>query len=314
MQYVLGIDVGGTSIKAGIFTLDGQLKEVRTIPTSDLTKPEAFDEVTDGLSNLVSAVDATIADVAAVGLDIPGPVDAEGKVGFLPNIKLDPDGFKNALRSTFMNAKLAFVNDANAAALGEMWMGGAKGVKNFIMLTLGTGVGGGVVLNGQLVAGAVGAGGELGHLTMNYEETRTCGCGRRGCLEQYASASGIVTLYKDACAKAGATPCELSGRSDSYSVFKAMAAGDVCAREAISQMLEYLARAMAQLSCAVDPEMFVIGGGVVGSFDVFKDELTERFQNHCLPICRNTKIVPAALGNQAGMYGAALCALQVEDE
>lgn len=314
MKYVLGIDVGGTSIKAGIFTLEGQLKAVRTIPTSDLTTSQAFAEVTDGLTNLVSSVDGAITDVEAVGLDIPGPVDANGNVGFLPNIKLDPDGLKNALKETFFQARLAFVNDANAAALGEMWMGGAKGVKNFIMITLGTGVGGGVVLNGQLVAGANGAGGELGHLTMNYEETRACGCGRHGCLEQYASASGIVTLYKEACEKAGKEPCALSGRSDSYSVFKAMAAGDECARTAISQMLEYLARAMAQLSCAVDPEAFVIGGGVVGSFDVFKDELTERFQAHCLPICRNTKIVPADLGNQAGMYGAALCALSAEEE
>ena len=236
MKYVLGIDVGGTSIKAGIFTLEGQLKAVRTIPTSDLTTPQAFAEVTDGLTNLVSSVDGAITDVEAVGLDIPGPVDANGNVGFLPNIKLDPDGLKNALKETFFQARLAFVNDANAAALGEMWMGGAKGVKNFIMITLGTGVGGGVVLNGQLVAGANGAGGELGHLTMNYEETRTCGCGRHGCLEQYASASGIVTLYKEACEKAGKEPCALSGRSDSYSVFKAMAAGDECARTAISQM------------------------------------------------------------------------------
>ena len=137
MKYVLGIDVGGTSIKAGIFTLEGQLKAVRTIPTSDLTTPQAFAEVTDGLTNLVSSVDGAITDVEAVGLDIPGPVDANGNVGFLPNIKLDPDGLKNALKETFFQARLAFVNDANAAALGEMWMGGAKGVKNFIMITLG---------------------------------------------------------------------------------------------------------------------------------------------------------------------------------
>jgi len=312
MGYALGIDVGGTSIKAGIFTLEGDLEATKSIPTDELTNEAAFADVTSALTDLIGTCGAKPEDIVALGLDVPGPVNAKGEVGFFPNIKLDAPRFERALKGAFPKAVTAFINDANAAALGEMWMGAAKLYENFVMLTLGTGVGGGIVTNGQLVAGHVGAAGELGHLTMNPDETETCGCGRKGCLEQYASASGIVRLYKQACEVANATPCPLSGRSDSYAVFQAMGAGDPQAKWAISSMLEYLARAMANIACVVDPECFVIGGGVVGSFDVFKDELKQRYQAHCLSVCKDIKIVPATLGNQAGMYGAAMCALDKE--
>ena len=209
MQAVLGIDIGGTSIKAGLFTPSGELLEERKIPTPELVDADAYAVVTGGLAKILAAHDAEPADVVALGLDIPGPVADNGTVGFLPNIKLDPEGLVDAVNAAFPNATVAFVNDANAAALGEMWAGVARGVSSYVLIALGTGVGAGVVVGGKLVAGAFGAGGEVGHVTVNPAETRVCGCGRTGCLEQYASATGIVRLYLEECERRGVTPASV---------------------------------------------------------------------------------------------------------
>lgn len=311
MDKVLGIDVGGTSIKVGLFSPEGELIEERKIPTPALVSEEAYAAVTSGLLSVLTAHGASASDVIACGLDIPGPVAADGTVGFLPNIQLDPEGLVGAISATFPRAKIAFVNDANAAALGELWAGAARGVSSFVLLAIGTGVGGGVVAGGQLIAGAFGAGGEVGHITVNPEETRVCGCGRRGCLEQYASATGIVRLYREACEARGVTPVEIAHATDTIAVFKALAAGDECARIAIDQMCEYLAQAMSQISCVVDPEMYLIGGGVAGSFATFAPELRERFAEHALSTCKNVRIEATGLGNQAAMYGCAYEALRM---
>ena len=230
MEAVLGIDVGGTSIKAGLFTPEGELLEERKIPTPALVDDAAYAAVTDGLKRILDAHDATPEDVIACGLDIPGPVADDGTVGFLPNIKLDPEGLVGAISSVFPRAQIAFVNDANAAALGEMWAGVAHGTSSYVLIALGTGVGAGVVVNGRLVAGAFGAGGEIGHITVNPHETLTCGCGRKGCLEQYASAKGIVRLYLAECEARGVTPVKVEHATDTLSVFRALAAGDDCAK------------------------------------------------------------------------------------
>ena len=180
MDMVLGIDVGGTSIKVGLFTPEGELLEERKVPTPALVNDEAYEAVTSGISRVLAAHDAAPADVIACGLDIPGPVADDGTVGFLPNIELDPEGLVGAISAVFPRATIAFVNDANAAALGEMWAGAARGASSFVLLAIGTGVGGGVVANGRLVAGAFGAGGEIGHITVKPDEPLACGCGRQG--------------------------------------------------------------------------------------------------------------------------------------
>lgn len=314
MEAVLGIDIGGTSIKAGLFTPEGELLEERKIRTPELTGPDAYAIVTGGLTRVLEAHDSTPEDVIALGLDIPGPVADDGTVGFLPNIKLDPEGLVNAIGETFPNAQVAFVNDANAAALGEMWAGVAKGVSSYVLIALGTGVGAGVVVGGKLVAGAFGAGGEIGHITVNPDETRSCGCGRKGCLEQYASAKGVVRLYLEECEKRGVTPAAVEHETDTLTVFRALAAGDDCAKHAIDQMCEYLAQAMAQVSCVVDPAMYLIGGGVAGAFATFAPELRRRFAEHALSTCEDVRIEAAGLGNQAAMYGCAYEALRLRRE
>ncbi len=314
MEAVLGIDIGGTSIKAGLFTPQGELLEERKIPTPELISAEAYAVVVDGLAKILSAHDCVPADVIALGLDIPGPVADDGTVGFLPNIKLDPEGLVAAINAAFPNATVAFVNDANAAALGEMWGGVAQGVSSYVLIALGTGVGAGVVIGGKLVAGAFGAGGEVGHITVNPEEERCCGCGRKGCLEQYASATGVVRLYLEECEHRGVKPAAVEHATDTLTVFRALDAGDECAKLAVDQMCEYLAQAMSQISCIVDPAMYLLGGGVAGAFATFAPELRRRFAAHALPTCKDVRIEAASLGNQAAMYGCAYEALRLRGE
>lgn len=314
MDMVLGIDVGGTSIKVGLFTPEGELLEERKVPTPALVSPEAYEVVTEAIAKMLSAHDATTEDVVACGLDIPGPVADDGTVGLLANIELDPEGLVGAMNDVLPNATIAFVNDANAAALGEMWAGVAQGVSSYVLIALGTGVGAGVVVNGRLVAGAFGSGGEIGHMTVNYDEELVCGCGRRGCLEQYASAKGIVRLYLEACERRGVKPVEVEHATDTLSVFRALASGDECAKLAVDEMCDYLARVMAQVSCVIDPAMFLIGGGVAGAFATFAPELRERFRSYALATCRDARIEAAGLGNQAAMYGCAYEALRLRQE
>lgn len=314
MEAVLGIDVGGTSIKVGLFTPDGDLLEERKIPTPALVTDEAYKVVTDGITAVLKAHDATPESVIACGLDIPGPVAEDGTVGFLPNIELDPEGLVGAMSAVFPHATVAFVNDANAAALGEMWAGVAKEVSSYVLIALGTGVGGGIIVNGKLVAGAFGAGGEIGHITVKRDEPLTCGCGRHGCLEQYASAKGIVRLYLEECERRGVTPVHVEHATDTLSVFRALAGGDECARLAVHQMCDYLAQAMAQISCVADPAMYLIGGGVAGAFATFAPELRQLFADYALPTCKDVRIEAASLGNQAAMYGCAYEALRLRGE
>lgn len=310
MDKVLGIDIGGTSIKAGMFSIEGELQAATKIPTGEIVSEAAFAVVTEGLKKLLQDNGVSANDVVGVGLDVPGPVDDNGKVGMLANIELDAEGLKAALKRAFPRAGLAFVNDANAAALGELWQGTAKAANSFVLIAIGTGVGGGVVTGGKIVSGAFGAGGEIGHITVNRDETATCGCGRRGCLEQYASASGIVRVYKQECAARGIEPVKLDGPTDTLSVFSACREGDEAAQAAISCMCDYLGFAMAQISAVMDPQMYLIGGGVGGGFKMYAEELRAAFRKYCLAPSAGTRILPASLGNDAAMYGSAFQAMQ----
>lgn len=310
MEYVFGIDVGGTSIKAGLFTAAGDLVAVTKIPTGSLVSEAAFAQLTEGLKGLLGAQSVDASSVVGLGLDIPGPVDAAGEVGMLPNISLDPKGLQAALGHAFPQAVLAFVNDANAATLGELWQGTARGTRSMVLVALGTGVGAGVVVDGKLVAGAFGAGGEIGHITVNRDETLVCGCGRTGCLEQYASAKGIVRMYREECELEGTEPVHLDGPTDTLSVFDAWRDGDRAAELALSSMTDYLGFALANVSCVLDPELYLIGGGVGEGFDLFADDLRAAFHHYCLSASSKARILPASLGNQAAMYGSAYLALQ----
>lgn len=308
---LLGVDVGGTSVKAGLFTTEGELVAEGQVPTPALVDEGAYAAVTGCLSDLVGRAGAEPGDVVGVGLDIPGPIGEDGLPGFIPNARIDLLGLEAALARAFPRARIAALNDANAAALGELWRGAAQGERSVVFVTLGTGVGGGVVCDGRLVAGKDGCGGEIGHITVNPRETATCGCGRRGCLEQYASATGVVRSYRQACERLGTDPAPLSGPSDSYAVFQALAAGDEAADEAVGTMCSYLALALSTISAVVNPGAFVIGGGMGEAFDAFSGRLVSEFRAQCLGPVADTRFERASLGNRAGMYGSAYQALVV---
>ncbi|MDD6037321.1 MAG: ROK family glucokinase [bacterium] len=303
-KYGFGVDIGGTTVKLGLFETDGTLLDKWEIPTR---KEENGSKILPDVAASIAAkmeekgIDAS--EVQGAGVGVPGPVTPEGVVRKCVNLGWDVFNVEDALSSlTGLTVKAG--NDANVAALGEMWQGAGKGAKNVVMLTLGTGVGGGVIVDGKIVAGSTGAGGEIGHIPVNYEETAVCGCGKRGCLEQYASATGIVTLTKRMLASSDESSSlreitEVTAKD----TFDAAKAGDALALAVIEQFGEILGKALAGIACIVNPEVFVIGGGVSKAGTIITDAVEKYFTPNTFHACREAKFKLAELGNDAGIYG-----------
>lgn len=316
MRYVFGVDLGGTSIKLGLFGSNKSLLERWEIPTRT---EEAGREI---LADIASALQEKIADrginskdVMGVGLGVPGAVADDGLV--LPCVNLNGWGGFDAAAALGERCgwTVRALNDANAAALGEMAFGGGEGKQNIIFITLGTGLGGGIIANGRLVVGAHGAGGEIGHIkvTGDDEEEQPCGCGRRGCLEQYASATGIVRqanklLKADPCI---ATKLRDVAEPTCVDIFNCAKEGDVVANALIEDMVRSLGKALAGIACVCDPEVIVVGGGVSRVGDILIKGIERSFARYAFPAAKRTPIVLARLGNDAGIYGAAQLMWQV---
>lgn len=307
---VLGLDIGGTSVKMGLVNASGATLATGSVPTGKLDNVEAFKRVCDAILSLASTNDIAAEDICSVGVDVPGVV-VDNTLLMAPNIALDLDGLLRKLKGILPKATFAVLNDANAAALGETWLGAGGGVKSLVMLTLGTGVGGGIVVDGKVLEGVHGAGGEVGHMCVNYEETETCGCGCKGCLEQYASARGLIKLYREECAKDGAGEIEIAHPTDALAVFVAARTGNAQAIAACKRLAFYLAHALATLAATCDPEVFVIGGGMCGGWDTFGDDLLAYYKEFAITDVKETPILVATLGNEAGFLGAAYAALSM---
>lgn len=311
-QYVFGIDLGGTTVKLGLFRLDGTLLGKWEIPTRTVNGGEHI------LPDIAASMDAKLDEwaikpeqVMGAGLGVPGAVLEDRYVK--PCVNLNGWGGDVAGKlSELCGFPVKAVNDANAAALGEMWQGGGKGCDNIVFVTLGTGVGGGIIVGGKLLTGTYGAGGEIGHIKMNPVETEPCGCGKYGCLEQYASATGIVREAKRSLSESD-TPSVLRGVENitAKAVFDCAKAGDALALEVVEFFGETLGRALAIVSCVCDPEVFVIGGGVSAAGQIILDVVQEAFVRHAFPAAEETRFELATLGNDAGICGAAWLALDV---
>ena len=300
-QYYIGIDVGGTSVKLGLFDASGDLLARESVPTPSLACAEGHAAVVGGIERLMGSQRQPMLFVRGIGLAIPCPVPASGVITVAANIEIDAPALMAALQDRCPGAAIRYVNDANAAAMGELWRGSARGHRSMVMVTIGTGLGGGVVVNGDVVDGAFGAGGEIGHMCVNPAEERTCGCGRHGCLEQYASATGVVSNYLRACERAGIEPVELADAARS---------GDAAALAAIDTTVDYLSLGLQIVSAVVDPEVYVIGGGASAGAALFLDALRERFAARAFPASSKCAIEVAELGNDAGIFGAAYVALR----
>lgn len=306
-NYVFGVDIGGTTVKIGLFTTQGEMVEKWEITTrTDEGGKYILSDIAASVEDKLAEKRIEKSDVAGVGMGVPGPVKADGTVIKCVNLGWGIFNVEEEL-SKLLALPVKAGNDANMAALGEMWQGGGKGHKDIVMVTLGTGVGGGIIVDGKIVAGAHGAGGEVGHACVDPEEEAVCNCGNHGCLEQMTSATGIVRLAKKYLASHD-TPSSLRERGESISakaVFDALKEGDAAAEAIVQEFSAYLGRALAVFACVVDPEVIVVGGGVSKAGQILIDGVAKYYREAAFIACKDTPIVLASLGNDAGIYGAA---------
>ena len=265
-KYVFGVDIGGTTVKIGLFTAEGTMVDKWEITTrTDEGGKYILGDIAASIEDKLAEKQIDKSEVKGIGMGVPGPV--------------------------------------------KMWQGGGKGFSNIVMVTLGTGVGGGIILGGKMLSGVNGAGGEIGHIQVNDDETEVCGCGRKGCLEQYTSATGIVRMANTLL---NTTDSPSALRNVQYvsakEVFDAAKQGDELAAEIVDRHGKCLGKALAQIACVVDPEVFVIGGGVSKAGTIITDTTEKYFKEYAFHACKNTKFTLATLGNDAGMYGGA-CAI-----
>ena len=305
MKYGFGIDLGGTTVKLAFFNEQGGLLSKWEIPTrrqegGSLILPDIAASVADYLSKNNIPRD----DILGIGIGVPGPVRADGTVNKCVNLGWGVFNIEQAL-SDLTGFPVKAGNDANVAALGECWMGGARGYKDLVMATLGTGVGGGIILDGKILCGVRGAAGEIGHLVLNRDETEPCGCGKKGCAEQYCSATGIVRTAKQTLALDN-RPSTLRSVEDltCKAIFDAANAGDQLADEILDKVYARLAEFLADLAACFDPEVIVLGGGVSKAGQILIDGISRHWHKFVFHAMGNIQFVLATLGNDAGAYGA----------
>ncbi|MDO4468112.1 MAG: ROK family glucokinase [Bacillota bacterium] len=303
-EYGFGVDIGGTTVKIGLFDMGGALIEKWEIPTRTQNNGEAIlDDITAAVLGKMNEKGIKKEQVQGIGVGVPGPVGADGTVMGCVNLGWGTFNVESELyQKTGLPVKAG--NDANVAALGEMWQGGGKGHQDVVMVTLGTGVGGGIVIGGKIVAGAHGAGGEIGHIHVKDGEPQACGCGKHGCLEQYTSANGIVRV---ALRKLENETRETALRNfdplTSKDIYDEAKKGDIVALELVEETCKLLGDAIASICNIVDPEVVVIGGGVSRAGKILTDTIKKYFVKNTFRACENTEISLALLGNDAGMYG-----------
>lgn len=305
-NYLFGVDVGGTTVKMGLFDQDGNVIEKWEIPTRTANGGEKIlPDIADSIKVKMTEKGIGKADVIGAGVGVPGPVDGNGTVHRAVNLGWGEVDLKKELSVLLDGMRVEAGNDANVAALGEMWKGGGQGHRNLVAVTLGTGVGGGIIINGEILTGATGAGGEIGHIHVEDNETEACGCGNFGCLEEYASATGITRLANRALAANDKDSVLRSGEVSAKTVFDAVKAGDELAIQVAEKFGEYLGKGLGVIAGVINPEIFVIGGGVSKAGEVLFDYIKPAFEKTVFHGCKNAAFALATLGNDAGIYGAA---------
>lgn len=306
MAYIFAVDLGGTTVKMGLFETAGNLLEKWEIDTNKEDQgSHILPDIAASIRGKMTEKSIKDSDVAGVGIGVPGAVRDNGDILGAANLGWGTFNVKETLEG-LTGLKVKVGNDANVAALGEMYAGGGKGYNSIVAVTLGTGVGGGVVIDGKIVCGANGAGGEIGHIHVDDDETEICGCGNKGCLEQYTSATGVVRLAKRRLAADDkASSIRNIENLTCKDVFDAVKEGDELSIEVAEKFGYILGKALAQVACVVNPEAFVIGGGVSKAGEILLTFIQKNFVTYTFNGCRNTDFKLASLGNDAGIYGAA---------
>ena len=305
MKYGFGVDLGGTTVKIACFDELGNMMDKWEIPTRTENGGEnILPDIAASIKEYLEKNGISNEQVIGVGIGVPGPVDDAGVVNKCVNLGWGVFNINETL-SALTGFPVRAGNDAVVAAVGESWKGGGQGCKDLVLVTLGTGVGGGIIVGGNVLAGAHGAGGEIGHICLNPDETDVCGCGHSGCAEQYFSATGVVRVAKKYLAACDA-PSSLREVENitCKDVFDAGKAGDAAALEILEQIYEYMGRFLAAICCVTNPEVVVIGGGVSKAGQSLLDGARKYFDKYVFHGCKNVKFVLATLGNDAGAYGA----------
>ncbi len=306
MRYGIGVDVGGTGIKIGLFSSAGELLEHWVIETN--TSDNGAHILTDiaksvSVNLTVKGIDKK--QVNGLGIGIPGPV-VNGVVEKCVNLGWGRVEIEKEL-STLCGLKVFADNDANAAALGEYKAGSGKEFSSIVFVTLGTGIGSGIIYDGKIIQGFQGYGGEMGHMIINSDETDLCNCGKCGCLEQYGSATGIKRITKK----------HLAARKDEYSslreydyplttreIFAEAQKGDAIASDVTEYCMDVLGKGLANVCHVINPEAVIIGGGVANAGDWIIDKIKTNFYKCMIYLGNDTRLILAKLGSEAGMYGA----------
>lgn len=304
-RYCFGVDIGGTTIKIGLFTNEGMLLEKWEIPTrKEQSGKEILPDLAAALQQKGKEKQFSKEEVLGIGVGVPGPVMPNGEVLHCVNLGWGKVEFRKELQRLTGIETIVVQNDANVAALGEMWKGGAQGYETLVMLTLGTGVGGGIIYRGEILNGSSGAAGEVGHITVSTKEKEACNCGKCGCLEQFASATGIVREAKRMLQQTQEqTILEVEDLS-AKQIFDAARQKDKIAMKLVEQLGMYLGLVSAQIAATIDPEVFVIGGGVSNAGEILLDAIRAPYDSYVMPALRGKPFVLAQLGNDAGIYGA----------
>ncbi len=303
-----GIDVGGTTVKIGLFSDEGKLLDSTEIPTrKEDNGSHILPDICSAIEARLEAQNLTRNDLIGVGIGIPGPVTKDGTVLNCVNLGWGIIKIEEKLSQMLGGVMVKAGNDANVAALGENWQGGGQGFEDLILITLGTGVGGGVIIGNEIITGSNGAAGEIGHMpTVTGEEASQCGCGKYGCLETVASATGIVREAKKLLEKSS-EPSVLRDiiPFSCKDIFDAAKEGDKLSMEVVDKLAYYLGTAAASIAAVINPQVIVIGGGVSKAGKFLLDKIEENFTAAAFHACKNAKFALATLGNDAGMYGAA---------
>lgn len=304
-KYSFGVDVGGTTIKMGLFDLEGNVLDKWEIKTrTENGGVNVLPDIAEAIKAKISEKSIAKEDVVGVGIGVPGPVDDKGVVYKCVNLGWGVLNINEEL-GRLLDMPVKGGNDANVAALGEMWKGGGQGFESIVVVTLGTGVGGGIIMNGKILTGAKGAAGEIGHIHVDDDEKDVCGCGNTGCLEQFASATGVVRLANRALASTDKKTVLKVGEVSAKDVWDAVKAGDEVAIEIAEEFGQYLGKGLAAVACVINPEAFVIGGGVSKAGTILLDYIRKNYTPYVFHASRDVQFTLATLGNDAGIYGAA---------
>lgn len=310
MKYGFGIDLGGTTVKIAYFDQEGTMLDKWEIPTVTAGGGvQILPDIAQSVQGYLDTKGIPRKQILGLGIGVPGPVSGKGVVNRCVNLGWGVFNIADSL-SSLTGFPVKAGNDANVAALGEFWKGGGQGCENMVFVTLGTGVGGGIVVDGRLLHGSHGSGAEIGHMVLRSQEPERCSCGKHGCVEQYCSATGIVRLAKRHLA-ASDTPSVLRGMESfvAKDVFDAGKAGDVLALEVLNEFYQLMGEFLGSLCSVVDPEIVVLGGGVSKAGTMLLDGVEPWFHKYVFHAASDVKFSLASLGNDAGAYGAFKLAL-----